>query len=165
MTKIIICRGIQGSGKSTWASHWVQKDLNKRIRINWDDLRLMMGGGPDGYWVPSREELPILNSILGVLIATAIKYDKDIVVDNMNLNPAAVDNIIRMGSEYANMYDRSVVVYVKSFYTDVDTCVERDSKRVRPVTEKVIRACYSRYSEYFDHTDRITKTVPEYTEE
>ena len=167
MTKVIICRGIQGSGKSTWASNWVQKDPANRIRINWDELRLMMGGGPDGYWVPKREKMPVLSRILELMITTAIEYEKDIVIDNMNLNPNTVNDIIGMvsrSSQYTDE-DKPVEVYVKSFYTDVDVCVERDSKRTRPVTENVIRACYARYPEYFAHTDNITKTLPEYTEE
>lgn len=45
MSKLIICRGIPASGKSTWAEH--------RVRINQDDIRLMLGK----YQVPSREKL------------------------------------------------------------------------------------------------------------
>ena len=36
--KLILCRGIQGSGKSTWAKAWVAEDPEHRIRINNDDL-------------------------------------------------------------------------------------------------------------------------------
>ena len=51
MKKLIICRGIQGSGKSTWARQWVNEDPEYRIRINNDDIRNMLGP----YWVPKRE--------------------------------------------------------------------------------------------------------------
>lgn len=47
MNKVIICRGIQGSGKSTWAKQWVKEDPNHRIRINQDDFRNMFGV----YWL------------------------------------------------------------------------------------------------------------------
>lgn len=51
--KIIICRGIQGSGKSTWAKQWCHEDPEHRIRINNDDIRNMLGD----YWVTSREPM------------------------------------------------------------------------------------------------------------
>lgn len=43
MNKIIICRGIPASGKSTWAKQWVLEDPEHRIRINQDDIRNMLG--------------------------------------------------------------------------------------------------------------------------
>lgn len=53
MSKIILCRGIQGSGKTTWAKQWVLEDPEHRVRFNNDDIRNMLGK----YWVPSREHL------------------------------------------------------------------------------------------------------------
>ena len=53
MPKIILCRGIQGSGKTTWAKQWVLEDPEHRVRFNNDDIRNMLGK----YWVPSREGL------------------------------------------------------------------------------------------------------------
>ena len=53
MSKLIICRGLPASGKSTWAKQWVLEDPEHRVRINQDDIRLMLGK----YWVPSREKL------------------------------------------------------------------------------------------------------------
>lgn len=41
--KIILTRGIQGSGKSTWAKKWCEEEPLKRIRWNNDDFRRMMG--------------------------------------------------------------------------------------------------------------------------
>lgn len=53
MSKIILCRGIQGSGKTTWAKQWVLEDPEHRVRFNNDDIRNMLGK----YWVTSREVL------------------------------------------------------------------------------------------------------------
>lgn len=44
MSKIILCRGIQGSGKTTWAKQWVLEDPEHRVRFNNDDdVRNMLG--------------------------------------------------------------------------------------------------------------------------
>ena len=53
MSKLIITRGLPASGKSTWAKQWVLEDPEHRVRINQDDIRLMLGK----YWVPNREPL------------------------------------------------------------------------------------------------------------
>lgn len=50
--QLIICRGIQGSGKPTWAKQWCHEDPEHRIRFNNDDIRNMLGD----YWVPNREK-------------------------------------------------------------------------------------------------------------
>lgn len=42
MAKIILCRGIQGSGKTTWAKNYCNEHPNS-TRVNRDDLRAMMG--------------------------------------------------------------------------------------------------------------------------
>ena len=54
--KLILCRGIQASGKSTWAKAWAKEDPEHRVRFNNDDIRNMLGE----YWVPNREGLSIL---------------------------------------------------------------------------------------------------------
>ena len=33
--EIILTRGIQASGKSTYAEHWAKEKPTERIRINW----------------------------------------------------------------------------------------------------------------------------------
>lgn len=85
--KIIICRGIQGSGKSTWAKQWCHEDPEHRVRFNNDDIRNMLGD----YWIPSREKLVKCLYDRFLLDSMARKYD--IVIDNMNLNPKTVAEI------------------------------------------------------------------------
>ena len=85
MPKIILCRGIQGSGKTTWAKQWVLEDPEHRVRFNNDDIRNMLGK----YWVPSRELL--VRALKIQFIATSIEMGYDIVIDNMNLNPKEIE--------------------------------------------------------------------------
>ena len=79
--KLIICRGIQGSGKSTWSKQWCHEDPEHRVRFNNDDIRSMLGD----YWVPSREKL--VTEAKANMITFALINGYDVVVDNMNLNP------------------------------------------------------------------------------
>ena len=81
MAKIILCRGIQGSGKTTFAKQWVLEDPEHRVRFNNDDIRNMLGK----YWVPSREKLVHALKVNFIMMSMRMGYD--IVIDNMNLNP------------------------------------------------------------------------------
>ena len=42
MKKVIITKGLPGSGKSTWAKKLIDKNPNQYKRINKDDLRAML---------------------------------------------------------------------------------------------------------------------------
>ncbi len=134
--KIIICRGIPGSGKSYYAKQWVEEKPESRIRINNDDIRSMLGP----YWVPSRESL--VNTTRRHLIAEAILHGYDIILDNTNLSDKYITEVrnILSGTDRSDLYD---IIY-KDFPTDVNECIRRDSKRERPIGEKVIREMYER---------------------
>jgi predicted kinase len=123
MPKIILCRGIQGSGKTTWAKQWVLEDPEHRVRFNNDDIRNMLGK----YWVPSRELL--VRALKVQFIATSIRMGYDIVIDNMNLNPKD---------------DFKYELEFKNFFIPLQDCIERDSKRPNPI---VIRKTYEKYKD------------------
>lgn len=85
MRKIILCRGIQGSGKTFWSKQWVLEDPEHRVRFNNDDIRNMLGK----YWVPSKEQLVL--DLKKQFIRSSMLAGYDIVIDNMNLNPKEVE--------------------------------------------------------------------------
>ena len=85
--KIILTRGIQGSGKSTWARQWAEEDPEHRVRFNNDDIRNMLGK----FWVPSREKL--VKCLYDRFLFDSMAHKYDIIIDNMNLNPKTVSEI------------------------------------------------------------------------
>ena len=141
MNKIIICRGIPASGKSTWAKQWVLEDPEHRIRINQDDICNMLGK----YWVPSRENL--VSYINNAIITKAVSLNYDIVIDNINLNPKNIlyieDIILLCNMKY-------IIEYKDFFDVPLSVCIERDKKRTNPIGEEVIRSFYNRYKNKYN---------------
>lgn len=148
MAKIILCRGIQDSGKTTWAKQWVLEDPEHRVRFNNDDIRNMLGK----YWVPSREDL--VNDLKRFFLWSSMSYGFDIVIDNMNLNSKELEYYNKVLDNWNNpkgvlsdvvrpKYD----IEFKDFFTPLEECIERDSKRPNPIGEEVIRKTYEKYKD------------------
>ena len=157
--KIILCRGIQGSGKSTWARKWAEEDPEHRIRINNDDIRNMLGV----YWVTSREGL--VSHIKTTTVTTAMQQGYDIVVDNMNLNPKEV----KFWEDIVNRHNREITstssqigykyeIEFKDFFIPLEECIRRDAMRPNPIGEKVIRDTWRRYK-HFIQTSEVERYV------
>ena len=139
MSKLIICRGIPASGKSTWAKQWVLEDPEHRVRINQDDIRLMLGK----YWVPSREKL--VQEIQFDAIVESLSRGFDVVIDNTNLNNKVLDQFNRL----IKTFEDYKIEYKDFFDTPLSVCIERDKNRDLQVTEKVIRSFYNNYKDKY----------------
>ena len=139
MNKLIICRGIPASGKTFWAKQWVLEDPEHRVRINQDDIRLMLGK----YWVPSREKL--VQHIQEEALIEALERGYDIVIDNTNLNEKVLDNYRALVIDHGN----HAIEYNDFFDTHLSVCIERDKNRDLQVTEKVIRSFYNNYKDKY----------------
>ena len=152
--KLILTRGIQGSGKSTWARKWVEEDPINRVRINNDDIRNMLGK----YWVTERE--PLVSEIKQSIVINAMSRGYNIVVDNMNLNPKEIkfwqdivhNNEVNPISKY--LYE----IEFKDFFIPLEECIRRDAMRSNPIGEKVIRETWNRYK-HFIQTSEVEKYV------
>ena len=151
MPKIILCRGIQGSGKTYWAKQWVLEDPEHRVRFNNDDIRNMLGK----YWVPSREGL--VKDLRRTFIYNAMFCGLDIVIDNMNLNPKEIEYYNTILDSWNNpkgavpdIVRPKYSLEFKDFFTPLQECIERDSKRPNPIGEKVIRDTYERYKDILE---------------
>ena len=139
MSKLIITRGLPASGKSTWAKQWVLEDPEHRVRINQDDIRLMLGK----YWVPKREKL--VQEIQFDAIVEALCREFDVVIDNTNLNKKVLDQFNRL----IKTFEDYEIEYKDFFDTPLSVCIERDKNRDLQVTERVIRSFYNNYKDKY----------------
>ena len=139
MNKLIICRGIPASGKTFWAKQWVLEDPEHRVRINQDNIRLMLGK----YWVPSREEL--VQHIQKEALIEALERGYDIVIDNTNLNKKVLDFYRALVIDHGN----HAIEFKDFFDTSLSVCIERDKNRDVQVSEKIIRNFYNNYKDIY----------------
>lgn len=144
--KIILTRGIQGSGKSTWAKKWCEEEPLKRIRWNNDDFRRMMGK----YRVPQRERMVAI--MREMFFKEAMLRGYDIVVDSMNLNPKVEAYFMAIIDKFnnSNLLDYTYELDFKDFLDITpEECIERDSKREgsNRIGKNVIMETYNRYKD------------------
>lgn len=143
--KIIMCRGIQGSGKTTWSKNWTLEDPEHRIRYNNDDIRNMLGK----YWVPSRED--VVASARKSILNTAMSNGYDIVIDNMNLNIRDYEDMKIIIANYERgWHSYEYTIEFQDFPTPLEECIRRDGLRPNPIGEEVIRNTYNKYKKCYE---------------
>lgn len=114
------------------------------------------------YWVPSREDL--VKEIKHTFAKTSMLTGRDIIIDNMNLNPKEVEywrDLVEYNNDYyTKKSDEYPPQYIakhfyelefKDFFTPLEVCIERDSKRPNPIGEEIIRKTYEKYKHIIEN--------------
>lgn len=135
MTKLIITRGLPGSGKSTFARRWVSEDPKRRAEVNRDLLRVMMHGG----YVDAE---PMITAARDAMISKLLSRGVDVVCSDTNLPQRVARDIARVGRL------AGAEVQVQDFTgIPLEVCLSRNATRTdkEPVPEKRIREMHDRY--------------------
>lgn len=138
MKKVIIPRGIPGSGKTTWVkAQLATHPAGTAVRISNDDLSFMLYGQPWGTFFFSDATRETLHNLRIAMLETFLKQDAitHIYVDNTNLATPTVKSL----QEVALRFDAEFIVDDQFLAVDIEECIERDSKRDAPVGGDVIR--------------------------
>ncbi len=143
--KLIICRGVPASGKSTYSKQWVLEDPEKRVRVNRDDIRNMLGK----YWVPSREKL--VTQIEKEIIKEAICNNYDVIIDATNMQSIKAhlsqwSFAIKNGLTNSHCIRVYPIIEFKDFFdVPLEECIRRDSERTEmKVGKDVIKRFYDK---------------------
>lgn len=134
MLKVIICKGLPGSGKSTWAKKLIDDHPGQYKRINKDDLRAMLDNGKF-----SKHNENFVLEVRNQILLMALQQGKHVIVDDTNLHPKHETKIRELVKGIAT-------VSIQDF-TDVsvEICIKRDLNRFASVGEKVIRDMYKQF--------------------
>jgi predicted kinase len=143
MQKILVLKGLPGSGKTTYAFELMKKEPEVWKRINKDSLRSMVDGGQF-----SRKNEKAILQIRDHLIRIFLTQGFNVIVDDTNLAPVherTIRDLVEKGME-KNMI-RPTEIEVKEFVVPLDECIARDAKRNgrEQVGEKVIREMWEKY--------------------
>lgn len=128
--RVILLRGLPGSGKTTWAKRQVGQYNHRTKRVCRDDLREMLNNG-----VRTTSNEDFILSIRDKIVLESVRSGKHVIVDDTNLNPVHEIHL-------RNLVGPRVNFDVVSF-TDVsiEDCIARDAARtdMPPKGEHVIR--------------------------
>lgn len=132
INKIIILRGLPGSGKTTNALQFVKRGFK---RISEADLRWSIDDGS-----LSKSNNLLLNEIQHIIITICLQSNYSVILDNCNLNPNDYKYVRFLAQEY-----RADLEFI-NFDTPLSICLERDLERTHGrVGKDVIMSLYNTY--------------------
>jgi predicted kinase len=157
MLRIVACKGLPGSGKTTWARELVRgrRTWNKHdgvveyeegpaprfVRVNRDEIRRMMFG--DQPWTREHENAVV--KVRNAAIIAGLQLGCSVVSDDMNLDPRHLDTF----ETIAQAFDVLVEVEVNDSFLAVslEECIRRQAFRAVAdrVPEREIRKVYDRW--------------------
>ena len=133
MKKIILCRGLPASGKSTWAKEQLLKGHGAWVRVNKDDIRSMA----HAKWSKSNEKITL--ALRDALISESLEAGRNVIVDDTNLSNTHYNRIKQL------VNGNATVEYKDFLDISVEECIKRDLNRPVSVGEKVIRKMYNQF--------------------
>lgn len=140
MAKLIITRGLPGSGKTYWSLGYIaDQPPGTVIRLNRDDLRRMTH---PNYRRPQNPVEQRVTTARDSALEALLRAGCDVIVDDTNLRAKYVRDLMVI----ARRVDADVQV-MDFTYAPLDMCIARDAQRTGPahVGEDVIRGMHARY--------------------
>ena len=137
--KVILTRGMQASGKSTWAAEFVSRNQDFK-RSNRDSLRTMASN----YTYDDLNEA-LVSRIEKDAIKDIIDSGYHVVIDNMHLSDATVSKTKAWITSYLAEKKGTVEFEVKEFPITLSEAIQRDQQRVNPLGASVLKNTWRRY--------------------
>lgn len=130
---MIVLQGLPGSGKTMHARALQRAEPGRWVRVNRDDIRVMMGMTRD-TWSHAAERL--VRRVRDDMIRSALFAGCDVIIDDTNLVSRTVNGHIAIANAIGG-----ITVIVTPIDAPIDTCILRDSQRSpdERVGERVIR--------------------------
>jgi predicted kinase len=132
---IWICKGIPGSGKSTWALEQLMKYPGKYKRVNRDSFRAMLDGDTHDW-----DNEKFIVDLRDTIVERSLRKGFDVIVDDTNLKSTNWTELCAIAKRVGN-----VRVTEKYFPIELKEALERNSKRPKPVPDNVIENFFNKY--------------------
>lgn len=97
--KILLLRGIPGSGKTTFAQKWVREDTGWRMRVSRDDIALQLF---DTFYdqLTGEHEIATVSHMQHSMVNGALKAHLSVVVDDPNLDAQTIREWMSLADRY-----------------------------------------------------------------
>lgn len=135
MKKVILTKGLPGSGKSTWAKELLKSNPNAYKRINNDDLRKMFDN-----MQYSQDMEKFIKKAVDVLVLLALEEGKHVILDNTHLSENSINRIKELVKGKAE-----VIIEDKFLDVPLEICIKNDLKRLESVGKDVIVKMYEQH--------------------
>lgn len=132
---VILTKGVQCCGKSTWAENFV-KNNQKYKRVNRDSFRHMLS---NYTFNPSNEKL--VQKLWEAAVTDTLTAGYNLVIDEMHLNP----DTLKKNTNFVKKICPGARIEIKEFTVSLEEAIERDKRRPFSVGEKVIRNTFKKY--------------------
>ncbi|MEA9985656.1 AAA family ATPase [Subtercola sp. RTI3] len=132
MPKLLMLKGLPGSGKSTYARNLVEK--NQYTRVNKDDLRAMLHNSNH-----SKSKEGSVVAIRDAVVRDALSKGSNVVVDDTNFAPIHELHLREIAK------DLNATFEFKFIDTPLEKCISQDLQRLNSVGQKVILQMYDQH--------------------
>lgn len=139
--RLVVTRGLPGSGKTTFAREWVAEDHANRSRVNRDDIRVLLH---DGYQKINETKVTVARD---ALIGSLLRRGVSVVSDDTNLPNRTIRDLHRVAEQAEAEFEIKDMTNVSP-----GICIMRDRGRFNAsgsikgcVGEEVILNFYDRY--------------------
>lgn len=152
---IILCKGIQASGKTTWALDQMKKHPGKYKRSNRDSLRAMID---NKKYSPENEKF--ITNLRDTIVERSLMLNYDVIIDDTNFHEENWESMCIIAKRVGN-----VRVMEKYFPIDLKTALKRNSQRPEPIPESSLINFYSKYiknKRVIERDEFFEKSLPIY---
>lgn len=129
--KIILMRGIQGSGK-THESYMIQERNPEYIRVSRDELRMQTYG----YYPGGHIDENLITEVETAMVRAALRVGKTVIVDAMHLKQSYINRWQKLGYP----------VEIVECHEQLEVLLKRNEGRTKMVPEEVIRKNFQKYT-------------------
>jgi predicted kinase len=149
--RIILTRGIPGSGKTYWADNFVKEQgqfkyvsgnvelctyFDNWVNISRDNLRFALFGK---YTITPNQENQVTQQQIKIALES-IKRGQSIIISDTNLNPKTQNRWIEFAKQNNLEFE-----YKDFLDVPFQVCIERDKKRDKQVGKEVILDFHNKY--------------------
>ena len=140
MTKIIITRGLPGSGKSTWAKGYAAIAKNTAI-VERDELRMQLFGT---YWTGVQEDEERVTRLQDKLVRSYVAEGTSVVISDTHLPDRSVKKWLKLGVELGVPVEVQDFRHVPLAQVQIQN-QQRDNFSLKAVPPAVIKDKYERF--------------------